>query len=128
MYVAIKLASIVDPATKRHAQGSHPMVINVMDPCFSKTGLHDEITSGVMFRVFEFLFARSAEESSRLVVSATSAGRQTHGTYMRGGTVHKYAEFMTNEDGVKKTDDIWEQLGRKLEELQPGILGDVNAV
>ncbi|KAJ9610295.1 hypothetical protein H2200_005072 [Cladophialophora chaetospira] len=129
LYVVIKLASFVDPITKDDNPGSSPIVINAMDPCFSKTGLHDEITGGsnLLFKVFEFLFARPAEESSRLVVAAASAGRQSHGQYLRGGTVHQYATFLTTPDGAKRGNDVWEQLGRKLEELQPGILESLKA-
>ena len=81
-----------------------------------------------MFKVFEFLFARPAEEGSRLVVTAASAGRQTHGGYMRAGALQKYAPFITSEDGIARSNDVWEKLNRKLEQLQPGILANMNTV
>lgn len=62
------------------------------------------------------------------MVSAASAGRKTHGAYMRAGAVQEYAPFITNGVGVKKMDYIWEQLGKKLEQLQPGILANLNTV
>ena len=62
------------------------------------------------------------------MVIAASAGRQTHGGYMRAGTLQKYAPIITSEDGVEHSNYVWEQLGGKLEELQPGILANVDAV
>jgi retinol dehydrogenase 12 len=130
LYVIIKLASIVDPITNDKSQDSNSIVINSLDPCFCKTGLAGELTGGfkVVFKLFEFMFARPAEEGSRLVVTAASAGRQTHGGYMRAGALQKYAPFITSEDGDAKSNTTWKQLGRKLEELQPDILANVKTV
>ena len=130
LYVIVKLASIIDPMTNDKSRDSNSIVINSLDPCFCKTELAGDLSGGfkAVFKLFEFLFARTAEEGSRLVVTAASAGRQTHGGYMRAGALQKYAPFITNEDGVKKSNYLWEQLGRKLEQLQPGILANVNTV
>jgi retinol dehydrogenase-12 len=130
LYAVIKLASIINPTTISASKDLIPIVVNSLDPCFCKTGLSREVTGGlkVAYKLFEFMFARSAEEGSRLVVIAASAGRQTHGGYMRGGALQKYAPFITSEDGNKKCEYIWEQLGRKLEHLQPGILAKVSTI
>ena len=130
LYVIIKLASIIDPVGNDKPRDSNPIVINSLDPCFCKTGLAGGLTGGVKagFRVFEFLFARPAEEGSRLVVTAASAGRQTHGGYMRAGALQKYAPFITSDDGTERSNYLWQQLGRKLEQLQSGILDNVNHV
>ena len=130
LYAIIKLASIIDPITNNKSRDTNPIVINSLDPCFCKTELAGGLTGGfkAVFKLFEFIFARPAEEGSRLVVIAASAGRQTHGEYMRAGALQKYAPFITSEDGVKKSNHVWEQLGRKLEQLQPGIMANVNSV
>lgn len=130
LYVIIKLASIIDPVTDDKSGGSTPIVINSLDPCFCETGLAGELTGGlkVAHKVFATMFARPAEEGSRLVVTAASAGRQTHGEYMRAGAPQKYAPFITSDEGVTRSNYIWEQLGRKLEQLQPGILANVSTV
>ena len=130
MYVIVKLASIIDPVTKDKSRDPNPIIINSLDPCFCKTGLASELTGGfkAFYKLFEFLFARKAEEGSRLVVTAASAGRQTHGGYMRAGALQVYAPCITSEDGIAKGNNLWEQLGRKLEQLQPGILADLDAI
>ncbi|KAF7594140.1 hypothetical protein BBP40_009989 [Aspergillus hancockii] len=121
-YGIIKLSSIVNPITDK-SRGSTPIVINSLDPCFCKTELTSELTGGfkAVFKIFEWLFARSAEEGSRLVVIAATAGRKTHGGYMRAGALQKYAPIIASEDGVKRTAYVWDAICKKLEELQPGI-------
>jgi retinol dehydrogenase-12 len=130
LYAIIKLAAIVDPATNDKSQDSNSIVINSLDPCFCKTGLAGELTRGfkAIYKFFEFIFARPAEEGARLVVTAAAAGRQTHGGYMRAGALQAYAPFITSEDCVNKSNHVWEQLGRKLEQLQPGWLANVKTV
>ncbi|KAL1853861.1 hypothetical protein Plec18170_005253 [Paecilomyces lecythidis] len=130
LYAIIKLSSIVDPVTSDKSRESSSIVINSLDPCFCKTQLGSDVSGmfKMIFAVFTFLFARTAEEGSRLVVKAASAGRETHGGYMRAGALQEYAAFVTNEDGVKKTNRVWEDLCTKLEELQPAILENLNDV
>jgi retinol dehydrogenase-12 len=129
LYAIVKLASIVDPITDGKSSDPNPIVINSLDPCFCKTELAGGLTGGfkIVFKLFEKLFARSAEEGSRLVVIAASSGRQTHGAYMRAGAVQEYAPFITNSEGTKKRDLIWEQLTKKLEMLQPGVLSNLSS-
>jgi len=130
LYLIIKLASIIDPTSNNKSGGSNSIVINSLDPCFCKTGLGGELTGGlrVALKLFAFLFARTAEEGSRLVVAAASAGGETHGKYMRAGAVQEYAPFITNAAGVEKSDYLWEQLSEKLEQLQPGIMANLKTV
>jgi uncharacterized protein (DUF1778 family) len=78
--------------------------------------------------VFAFLFARTAEEGSRLIVQAASAGGETHGGYMRAGELQAYAPIITNAEGVKRSEHVWGALCSKLEALQPGIMDNVIAI
>jgi len=39
---------------------------------------------------------------------------------MRGRALKSYPPLITGEDGVEKGRYLWEQLGRKSEEIQPG--------
>ncbi|KAI1379215.1 hypothetical protein F4677DRAFT_410934 [Hypoxylon crocopeplum] len=118
LYTCIKLCEIVDPA---NTADPHPIVINSVDPCFCKTGLSVELKGPpkMFFRVFEAVAARTAEEGSRLVVQTATAGRQTHGLYMRAGAVQKYAPIAQDE---KKAAYVWDSLCKRLEALEPGIL------
>lgn len=81
-----------------------------------------------MGAIFVSLFARTAEEGSRLIVKAASAGRETHGRYMRAGELQAYAPIITNAEGVKRSDHVWKSLCSKLEALQPGVMAEVSAL
>ncbi|KFA50071.1 hypothetical protein S40293_08602, partial [Stachybotrys chartarum IBT 40293] len=118
IYIAIKLSAVVDPLD---ATELNPIVINSVDPCFCKTGLSGEMNGRpkTFFKVFEFLAARIAEEGARLVVQAASGGRETHGLYLRAGTVQVYAPIAQDEE---KATHVWNVLRQRLEKLQPGIL------
>lgn len=122
--MVIKLAEIVDLESSGNSKNFKPIVINSLDPCFCKTNLADELTGGfkVVFKIFEFMFARPAEEGSRLLVKATTAGRGTHGRYMRAGFLQEYHSVITSDQEVERREYTWKQVGKKLEELQPGVL------
>lgn len=94
------------------------------------TGLGNEapVAMRAAGRVFQFLFARTAEEGSRLVVQAASAGRVTHGGYMRSGKLKEYPPMITSEDAVARGKYVWELLGEKLAEIHSGILENVKTV
>ncbi|KAJ4355521.1 uncharacterized protein N0V89_003538 [Didymosphaeria variabile] len=96
IYTIRKLATIVDPPTTTNA---HPIVINAMDPMFCKSDLGSEVKGAIKVAggVFRSLTARSTEEGSRLIVKAASAGRETHGLYMRTGAVQEYAAVAKDE-------------------------------
>ncbi|KAF4985621.1 hypothetical protein F66182_16910 [Fusarium sp. NRRL 66182] len=120
LYAVIKLSSSVDDS----------IVINSLDPCFCKTGLGGESSGSAKFAraIFAFLFARTAEEGSRLIVKAASMGRESHGGYMRAGELQAYAPIITSAEGVQRSEHVWEALCSKLEGLQPGVLANVTAV
>ncbi|EXJ87215.1 hypothetical protein A1O3_04174 [Capronia epimyces CBS 606.96] len=126
LYIIIKLSAIVDPIDADNPN-PNPIVINSLDPCFCKTGLSGDLTGApkVFFSIFRAIFARTAEEGARLVVQAASAGRETHGLYLRAGAVQKYAPIAQDE---KRVSYVWDQLCQRLEKLQPGVLTNIQAV
>ncbi|KAL2867360.1 NAD(P)-binding protein [Aspergillus lucknowensis] len=127
-HAIIKLSSLVHPVSDD--KSSNQIVINSLDPCFCKTDLASELSGGlkVFFKVFESLFARSADEGSRLVVQTASAGRESHGGYFRAAELRGYIPSITSVDGARRREYIWEVLSRKLEKLQPGIMANVDNV
>lgn len=130
LHAIIKLSSLVNPSNDRNGQNPEFIVVNSLDPCFCKTGLAGELSGSLklIFKSFEKMFARTAEEGSRLVVIAASAGDQTHGGYMRAGSLRAYEPFVTSDIGEKRGAYIWGQLTEKLEQLQSGIMANLNAV
>ncbi|KAL4962946.1 NAD(P)-binding protein [Aspergillus stella-maris] len=130
LHSIIKLSTLVDPcSTKSTDNNPSSIVINSLDPCFCKTNLPGELSGGVklFFRMFEGMFARSAEEGARLIVQAASGGQESHGGYFRSARLFEYAPFINSLEGVKRREYIWEQLGIRLEESQPGVLRNLLA-
>jgi retinol dehydrogenase 12 len=118
LYGVIKMAQIVDPPNI--SPNPYPIVINQMNPLFLKTDLARE-AAGIeraLFKVFEASLARPAEVGARLVVTAASSGRETHGRYMER-KLEEYAPIAKDE---KKMNLFWDTLCKKLEEVQPGVL------
>ncbi|OKL63178.1 hypothetical protein UA08_01377 [Talaromyces atroroseus] len=126
-WAIIRLSSIVDPLK---SQDPNPIVINSVDPMFCKTGIARELPFQIklMFKGFEFVFARPAEEGARRIVTAASSGRETHGQYLQSDGQLIYEDIVTSDEGVKRGNYVWELLCKKLEKLQPGIMANLRAV
>jgi hypothetical protein len=126
-WAIIKLSSIVDPIK---SQDPNPIVINSADPMFCKTGIARDLPLQikVIFKVFEFVFARPAEEGARRIVTAASSGRETHGQYLQSDGQLIYEDVVTSAEGVKRGNYVWDLLCKKLEELQPGVLTNLRNV
>ncbi|KAL4928176.1 uncharacterized protein BDV17DRAFT_264936 [Aspergillus undulatus] len=124
LHAIIKLAETIDPLSTDEIGNPNPIIINSLDPCFCKTNLPGSLSGGfkIFFKVFEALFARSAEEGSRLIVQAAAGGRESHGGYFRSAELKPYESFITSKEGLARGQYVWEQLSRKLEEIQPGIM------
>ncbi|ETS82849.1 hypothetical protein PFICI_04725 [Pestalotiopsis fici W106-1] len=122
LYAVIKMCAAIDPVEKTNLR---PIVVNSLDPCFCKTGLVGGLTgvARIFFNIFQAMFARTAEEGSRLVVQAAAAGRKTHGLYLRAGEVQAYAPIALDNE---KATCVWETLCKRLEQIQPGVLENLN--
>jgi retinol dehydrogenase-12 len=136
VYVIRHLATLVFPITstnnsssKSKLESAFPITINCLDPCFCKTDLGRGAGGAlkVAGKIFEFLFARTAEEGSRCVVIASGAGRESHGGYMRAGKLKEYAPKYLESEKEGYGDYVWEQVTKKLEAIEPGILAGVVA-
>ncbi|MCJ1396311.1 hypothetical protein MMC18_009200 [Xylographa bjoerkii] len=120
-----ELASIIHS----NPSAADAIVIDCLDPMMCKTDLGRSFPKAVQVigKVFQAMFARSAEEGARCLVLAASAGRELHGGYMRAGVVRAYAPVVTSAEGVQNSKYVWEQLAMKLEKIQPGIVAGVTA-
>ncbi|KUL91072.1 hypothetical protein ZTR_00732 [Talaromyces verruculosus] len=125
-WAIIKLSSIIDPIK---SQDPNPIVINSVDPMFCKTGIARDLPIQIklIFKVFEFVFARPAEEGARRIVTAASSGRETHGQYLQSDGQLIYEDIVISNDGVKRGNYVWDLLCKKLEELQPGVLANLRS-
>ena len=69
--------------------------------------------------------ARSTEEGSRTLVHAAGQGVETHGKYLSECHVANPSSFLETEDGKRVQEQVWVELSRKLEEIQPGVMNNL---
>lgn len=69
--------------------GSGAVVINTVNPGFCHSELGREFTNPLI-SVVKALIARTAEEGSRNLILAASAGKESHGQYITNGHVARY--------------------------------------
>ncbi|KAL4869868.1 hypothetical protein BDV12DRAFT_195876 [Aspergillus spectabilis] len=125
LHAIITLSSLINQTPSAPDKSPNHVIVNSLDPCFCKTSLPREASGSlkIFLKIFESLFARTAEEGSRLVVMAAAGGEQSHGGYFRAAELRDYAPFMGVAEGVQRREFIWESLGRKLEGVKPGVIG-----
>jgi NAD(P)-dependent dehydrogenase (short-subunit alcohol dehydrogenase family) len=110
-------------ATK--ASEGYPVIINLVNPGFCVSQLMRNLSPLLRF-IIRFIFrARSTEVGSRTLVHAASAGEETHGQYLGDCKILDPAPLVLSPEGKEVQKRIWKELSEKLEELQPGILGNI---
>ncbi|KAI9778379.1 MAG: hypothetical protein M1835_004957 [Candelina submexicana] len=104
-----------------------PVVINCLNPGWVWSDVMREYTglTWLIFKASCWIFARSTEVGSRTLVWGAYGGMETHGQYMNDGKVGKVSKFVDSEEGRRTQEKVWEQLKRKLEGIQPGILQNI---
>ncbi|KAF7505166.1 hypothetical protein GJ744_001232 [Endocarpon pusillum] len=111
------------PSQAGNARGKGGVIINYLNP-----GLcHSELArnAGLGLKFMKFLLARSTEVGSRTLVHAASAGEETHGQYLSDCKVSRVSPLVSNDTekhGGKLHTRIWDEIVRKLEAIQPGIM------
>ncbi|KAL8691108.1 MAG: hypothetical protein Q9218_003601 [Villophora microphyllina] len=107
-------------------QSSKPAItINMVNPGLCHSELALKSGDPIALKIMKFLLARTTEEGSRTYLAATGAGEESHGEYMNACKVEPVARLVTSEVGVETQEKVWEQLNKKLEKIQPGIVGNI---
>lgn len=104
------------------------VVTSIVDPGSVATSIdrnnHDPLFHAFMF-VFKPIMFRTAEEGSRTLVSAAYGGQETHGKFLSNCSIGKVARYIVDERGAKIQKQLWAELSRKLEEIEPGVMSFV---
>ncbi|KAH7311029.1 hypothetical protein BKA65DRAFT_518493 [Rhexocercosporidium sp. MPI-PUGE-AT-0058] len=115
-----ELASLVSRDSKSPPP---PIIINCMTPGACKLDFHRE-TSGIgtlIQSILDALIARTTEAGSRTLVEGVVAGEESHGAYMADCKVAEPGPLVLGSDGKELQENLWHQLVRQLESIQPGI-------
>jgi NAD(P)-dependent dehydrogenase (short-subunit alcohol dehydrogenase family) len=110
-------------ATK--APTGYPVIINFLHPGLCVSQLLREKPSLLVFTIRFILSARTTEVGSRTLVHAASAGEETHGQFLMDCKISDPAPLALSQEGKEVQSRIWKELSEKLEEIQPGILGNI---
>ena len=101
------------------------VTLNMLNP-----GLcHSELSrdAGLGLEVMKFFLARSTEVGSRTLVAAGLAGEESHGKYMSDAVVAEQAlsAFVRSEEGDRAGKKVWKELGDILDQIEPGVTGNI---
>ncbi|KXN88992.1 WW domain-containing oxidoreductase [Leucoagaricus sp. SymC.cos] len=106
------------------------IIVNTVNPAFCYSELRRGRT-GIGNSLFEWLFARTAEEGSRQLVFAAVGVPEGPGGLetLKGGYIHmsrvtEPSDFVLGEDGKKREDKLWDDLLAILRDVDPHV-GDV---
>ncbi|QSZ34821.1 hypothetical protein DSL72_007680 [Monilinia vaccinii-corymbosi] len=122
---ARELAVALAESEERGRQGH--IVANVVNPGLVNTAITRNATGAAkhVMQGMMTLLARTTEEGARTLVIAAEGGEETHGQYLDDGKVGKVSPWTTSLDGIATQKDIWVELSRELEKIQPGIMANV---
>ncbi|KAF4210593.1 hypothetical protein CNMCM8980_003857 [Aspergillus fumigatiaffinis] len=109
----------------REENGSVPVIINTVSPGFCASSLgrqYDRFYERWMMWLVYKLFARTAEQGSRSLVSATYQGVESHGKCWRNdGYVDESAALTTGEEGKQLQAKAFEELFQVLRHSAPEV-------
>ena len=114
---------VVREMAARKSVDSYPLTVNMLNPGLCKSELARE--GSIVIRVMRFLLGRTAEQGSRMLVHAASAGPETHGEYLDMCKVAPTASVTKGPEGEKTQKKVWEELMAKLEKIEPGVSGNL---
>lgn len=125
-YLVSKLLEVFycrELATRMQKQGKPDVTLNFVTPGLCQSELTRE--GSLQTEILKFFLARTAEKGSRNYLWATQAGPESHGKYIGNCRYEEVAPFVTSGEGVKTQGRIWDELSRKLEKIQSGIMANV---
>ncbi|KAL4767044.1 hypothetical protein BDW60DRAFT_212349 [Aspergillus nidulans var. acristatus] len=103
----------------RKSASQIPVTINCVTPGLCVSELSRE--AGFMFKIMQFVLARTTEHGSRTLVHAGSQGAETHGQYICHCKITQPSDYVLSAEGYKDQNRVWEELSQKLEAIKPSI-------
>ncbi|MCJ1455159.1 hypothetical protein MMC28_005513 [Mycoblastus sanguinarius] len=97
------------------------VIVNCLNPGFCHSSLSRD--GPFSLEIMKFFLARTTEHGSRALVSAATAGEETHGAYLSECHVTQPAPMVLNEPETQQK--VWDEVSAKLETIQPGIMASV---
>lgn len=113
--------------TRQHPVNQLGCTLNLVSPGWCHSELGRELMTPVIAIIMKIM-CRTTEVGSRtLVHAAISHGTRSHGMYLSGQEEDKVSPFVASSDGLETQKRVWHELASKLEEIQPGIMKNLEA-
>ena len=100
------------------------VTVNLVNPGWCATELSRHKGSPLFERVNAVIFQRTAEQGSRTLVHAVTAGSDTHGKYLSECVVKPQSDFVRSERCKEVQVRIWKELVSRIEKIEPGAMKD----
>ncbi|KXX74313.1 Retinol dehydrogenase 11 [Madurella mycetomatis] len=127
-YIIVKLLNMAmmkaiarAAAPAADTNGSTPQVIvNAVCPSQCKTDLGRQygVISKIFMAPYQALFARTAEEGSRSLVSATALGPESHGRFWHHDILHPFGELAEDEHLMQQA---WDEIFEVIVKAEPDL-------
>jgi retinol dehydrogenase 12 len=103
------------------------VIINTVNPgyCISQLQRHATPVLYFFIKLGGLILARTTEAGSRTLFAGAVAGKESHGMYMSDCKLKEPSAFVRSADGVKTQKNVYEQLLKLLESIEPGISKNV---
>ena len=103
------------------------MILNTLTPgfCYSELMRHAVFPLNLLAWVGKRLIGRSTEMGSRTLVTAASAGEESHGKYMTDCLVREPSRWVRSEEGKEAQKRVYKELLMILEEIEPGVMKNI---
>eukprot|EP01117_Protostelium_nocturnum_P000585 TRINITY_DN1066_c0_g1_i1.p1 TRINITY_DN1066_c0_g1~~TRINITY_DN1066_c0_g1_i1.p1 ORF type:complete len:326 (-),score=86.14 TRINITY_DN1066_c0_g1_i1:40-1017(-) len=122
-YNVSKLLEVLAIRALAERYPSLPVTVNCVNPGLCHSELLRDADGLIKWGIslMKMALARTTEYGSRTLVNATIQDHEAHGKYMSDCQITPPSAFVQSEDGKKTQDQIWNELVKKLETIQPGV-------
>jgi len=111
--LCVQEMAIQNPNSER-SSGVPNVIINCPSPGWCKTPLFRQDDGGAIGRNMLRLIGRTGEIGARTLVSAITAGRETHGQYLSESQVKNASVWVRSNEGKRVQKEIWTELEETL--------------
>ncbi|KII92883.1 hypothetical protein PLICRDRAFT_134861 [Plicaturopsis crispa FD-325 SS-3] len=128
-YSVSKLLEVFFTRALNDHLGTSPVVVDVVCPGFCYSELRREPEYSSLFnRIFEWLFAQTAEEGSRNLVYAAIGGKDAdlRGEFVANSKLQEISDFALSAEGSEVQGRLWDELIEILSKASPKISGIVD--
>jgi hypothetical protein len=106
------------------------VIMNIVAPGLCSTGLGRD--AGPLTRAtvgtLRAVAARTPAVGSRVILSGLVLGNESHGKLISGAKIkeHWVPDWLSNAEGQQLQEDVWKELVRLLERVQPGCISHLS--